>query len=203
MKDAAAVFSQHGFVVSRPESEQQLVERAVSGDPSASERLLAAVRPALVKYCRARLGTSNRTCGSADDVAQEACFAVARALPGYRHDGKPFLAFAYGIAAHKVADVLRRECRDRSHAVPQVPDEPSPEPTPEDHLLRREQARWMARLMDQLPDRKREILVLRVVLGLSAQETAAIVGSTPGAVRVAQHRALALLRELVSAADVH
>jgi RNA polymerase sigma-70 factor (ECF subfamily) len=42
--------------------------------------------------------------------------------------------------------------------------------------------------------KQREILVLRVVVGLSAEETAIAVGSTPGAVRVAQHRALNKLR---------
>jgi RNA polymerase sigma-70 factor (ECF subfamily) len=45
-----------------------------------------------------------------------------------------------------------------------------------------------------LPDRERETLVLRVALGLSAAETAQAVQSTPGAVRVLQHRALARLR---------
>jgi RNA polymerase sigma-70 factor (ECF subfamily) len=41
--------------------------------------------------------------------------------------------------------------------------------------------------------------LLRVVVGLSAEETAEAVGSTPGAVRVAQHRALARLRRTLSA----
>jgi RNA polymerase sigma-70 factor (ECF subfamily) len=53
----------------------------------------------------------------------------------------------------------------------------------------------MGRLLGVLPERQREILVLRVVLGLSADETAEVVGSTPGAVRVAQHRALTRLRK--------
>ena len=51
-----------------------------------------------------------------------------------------------------------------------------------------------------LPIKQREILVLRVVVGLSAEETAAAVGSTPGAVRVAQHRALARLKTEIMAA---
>jgi RNA polymerase sigma-70 factor (ECF subfamily) len=49
-------------------------------------------------------------------------------------------------------------------------------------------------LIDRLPALQREIVVLRVLGELSAEETAAAVGSTPGAVRVAQHRALAKLR---------
>jgi RNA polymerase sigma-70 factor, ECF subfamily len=39
--------------------------------------------------------------------------------------------------------------------------------------------------------------VLRIAVGLSAEETAQIVGSTPGAVRVTQHRALNRLRRNV------
>ena len=52
------------------------------------------------------------------------------------------------------------------------------------------------------PEKQREILVLRVVVGLSAEETAEAVGSTPGAVRVAQHRALGRLRKEIAAASV-
>jgi RNA polymerase sigma-70 factor, ECF subfamily len=58
----------------------------------------------------------------------------------------------------------------------------------------------MSALLDLLPAKQREILILRVVVGLSAEETADAVGSSPGAVRVAQHRALARLRaEIIEA----
>jgi RNA polymerase sigma-70 factor, ECF subfamily len=58
----------------------------------------------------------------------------------------------------------------------------------------------MDRLLAVLSDKQREIVVLRVVVGLSAEETADLVGSTPGAVRVAQHRALTKLRKLIGSA---
>lgn len=60
----------------------------------------------------------------------------------------------------------------------------------------------MVRLLDTLPDKQREILVLRVVVGLSARETADAVGSTVGAVRVAQHRALSRLRKVLASEQV-
>ncbi|RZS37083.1 RNA polymerase sigma factor (sigma-70 family) [Herbihabitans rhizosphaerae] len=60
----------------------------------------------------------------------------------------------------------------------------------------------MADLLQILPDKQREIVVLRIVVGLSAEETADAVGSTPGAVRVAQHRALSRLRKSLSAEEV-
>ena len=60
----------------------------------------------------------------------------------------------------------------------------------------------MRALLDTLSDKARDIIILRVFVGLSAEETAEIVESTPGAVRVAQHRALAQLRtSLDSRAD--
>ena len=70
---------------------------------------------------------------------------------------------------------------------------------PEHHALRRELGERMAKLLRVLPEKQREIVVLRVVVGLSAEETAAAVGSTPGAVRVAQHRALTQLRKTMTA----
>ena len=60
----------------------------------------------------------------------------------------------------------------------------------------------MNEFLDILPAKQREILILRVVVGLSAEETAAAVGATAGAVRVAQHRALSRLKsEIVAAGD--
>src|SRR5260370_584692 len=56
---------------------------------------------------------------------------------------------------------------------------------------------WRARaLLRRLPVHQRELLVLRVLTGLSAEETGHALGMSPGAVRVAQHRALARLREI-------
>ncbi len=116
------------------------------------------------------------------------------ALPSYRDQGRPFLAFVYGIAAHKVADARRSAARNRVEPVPEIPENSEFTDSPEAQVMEGESAERMARLLDTLPDKQRDILVLRVVVGLSAEKTAAAVGSTPGAVRVAQHRALNRLR---------
>jgi len=54
-----------------------------------------------------------------------------------------------------------------------------------------------------LTEGQREILWLRVVVGLSAEETAAVVGGTPEQVRVTQHRALNRLRRELGALCPH
>jgi RNA polymerase sigma-70 factor (ECF subfamily) len=172
---------------------------AAHGDRRALAELLCTVRPLVVRYCRARVGSQERSHASADDVAQDVCLAIMTALPGFRDQGRPFLAFVYGIAAHKVADAHRAVARNRSEPVADVPDEPDEHAGPEQSALRSELSVEVRELLKDLPPKQREILVLRVVVGLSAEETAAAVGSTPGAVRVAQHRALNKLREALPA----
>lgn len=176
-----------------------LVPPACAGDAGAVERLLAHLRPGIVRYCRARLGRADGSYGSADDVAQEVCMAVVTALPRYTDAGTPFTAFVHGIASHKVSDALRAAYRDRSTATDRVPDRVDPAAGPEERVLAAERAGLARELLDRLPPAHRELLLLRVVQGLSAEQAGAALGMSPGAVRVAQHRALARLRTLAAA----
>jgi RNA polymerase sigma-70 factor (ECF subfamily) len=177
-----------------------LVHAAVNGDAAAIDGVLRWIRPLVLRYCRTRVGGQERTYTSADDVAQEVCIAVLTALPGYRDQGRPFLAFVYGIAAHKVADAHRSAARNRTEPVADLPDTTDLADGPEAQVMNGEFAGRMARLLEAVSDKQREILHLRVVVGLSVEETAEAVGSTPGAVRVAQHRALNRLRDLLTSA---
>ncbi|MBU3062577.1 RNA polymerase sigma factor ShbA [Nocardia sp. NEAU-G5] len=169
---------------------------AVRGERTAIARVLAEIRPQIVHYCRARVNHISGSTVSADDVAQEVCIAVLRALPRYRDEGRPFMAFVYGIAAHKVADAYRSAARNRIIPVEAVPDLPCDDTGPEQRALQSEAARRMSDLLGALPPKQREILILRVAVGLSAAETAAAVGGTAGSIRVAQHRAMTKLRAL-------
>jgi RNA polymerase sigma-70 factor, ECF subfamily len=196
---SSRLVSAHG-----PQDEQfrQLVDAAVNGDQAAIQRVLESIRPIVMRYCRARVGRLDRSFASADDVVQEVCLSVISALPGYRDQGQPFLAFVYGIAQHKVADAHRAAARNRSLPVPEVPDRPEAVAGPEQRVLQDELKTTMDRMLAVLSDKQREIVLLRVVVGLSAEETADLVDSTPGAVRVAQHRALTRLRKLMPTRDL-
>jgi RNA polymerase sigma-70 factor, ECF subfamily len=82
-----------------------------------------------------------------------------------------------------------------------VPERFSLDAGPEQMALDAESSARMNRLLSVLPEKQREILILRVVVGMSAEETAEVVGSTAGAVRVAQHRALARLKQEITATE--
>jgi RNA polymerase sigma-70 factor, ECF subfamily len=174
-----------------------LTTRAVRGQPAAIESLLEHIRPMVVRYCRARLGRITGHYHVADDVAQEVCIAVLSALPRYRDMGRPFASFVFGIASHKVADAVRAAAR---LAVPteELPDGPDEQPGPEEMVVAWLEAQRARALLARLPQHLRELLILRVVTGLSAEETGNVLGMSAGAVRVAQHRALARLRALAT-----
>jgi RNA polymerase sigma-70 factor (ECF subfamily) len=178
-----------------------VVAEAVAGNRDALREVLEIIRPIVVRYCRARVGATERSGLSADDVAQEVCLAAITALPRYKDQGRPFLAFVYGIAAHKVADAHRAAARNRAEPTDVVPERLSMEAGPEQMAIDSDSAARMNRLLAVLPEKQREILILRVVVGMSAEETAEAVGSTAGAVRVAQHRALARLKAEITATE--
>ena len=180
-----------------PTIEAALVSRAAQRDPKATAELLTQVHPGVVRYCRARLGRIGGAYTTADDVAQEVCLAVLRALPNYRDQGRPFSAYLYAIAANKVADAQRAAIRDGSvPATEELLDHPDTAPNPEQQAVSTDLARRLSALLARLPDTQREIILLRVAVGLSAHEVGAIVGMSAPAVRVAQSRALARLRTL-------
>ncbi|MGQ0843710.1 MAG: RNA polymerase sigma factor ShbA [Sporichthyaceae bacterium] len=176
---------------------RDLAAAATQGDQSATEELIVRIRPMVLRYCRGRLGRLPGADYAADDAAQEACIAVLTALPRYRDEGRPFEAFVFGIAARKVADVQRAAIRAAvpTENLPEALDESA---GPEDAAMAAADAARARALLDRLPDHLRELMVLRVAVGLSAEETGRALNMTPGAVRVAQHRALNRLRTLAA-----
>jgi RNA polymerase sigma-70 factor (ECF subfamily) len=177
---------------------RDLTTRAAQGQPAAIESLLRQIRPMVVRYCRGRLGRFSGHHHVADDVAQEVCIAVLSALPRYRDMGRPFASFVYGIAAHKVADAMRTASK---LAIPtgDLPDGPDEGPGPEETVVGYIQAERARSLLARLPVQQRELLALRLLNGLTAEETGRVLGMSAGAVRVAQHRALARLRSIAAA----
>ena len=157
-------------------------------DPAAA---LQELRPRLLRYCASRLGDVE----TAQDVTQEVLLAVHIALS--REPSLDVLPYGFGVAAHKVADVYRVRARRPEHLTSEVPEAPDLGDGPESTALRRDDVRRVRALLEQLPPRARELLLLRTS-GLTAEEAGKVVGLSPGAVRVAQHRAMNQLRDLVA-----
>ncbi|TNC22269.1 RNA polymerase subunit sigma [Amycolatopsis alkalitolerans] len=147
----------------------RLARDAATGEPELVARLLAEVAPLVVRYCRARLGRRGTSYHEADEVAAEAGRAVLAAVP--RHRDGPFLRLLYSVVTTTVDELA-----------------PVDGPAADSDLTS---------LLPTLPPLDRDIVLLRVAAGLSAADTAVVLGLTVNQVRVAQHRALTTLRSLL------
>ncbi|MEU7629310.1 sigma-70 family RNA polymerase sigma factor [Nocardia sp. NPDC049220] len=172
----------------------KLIGSAVTGDRQAVTEIVRLVHPLVRRYCTARLGNTAHLQVTADDVVQEVLLATVNAIPRYRDQGKSFLAFVYGIAANKVADAFRRSQQHPSYPMADIPDVACSAAGPEEWALASERRTATRELMKVLAPAHRDVLVMRIVLGWSAAQTAEAIGTSPGVVRVMQHRALNKLR---------
>ena len=175
--------------------DNELARRAARGDGEAAAELLMRVRPGVVRYCWAHLGSLRRGPTTPDDVAQEVCLAVLEALPRFQDRGLPFAGFVFRIAANKVADAHRAARNVDVSPLETVPEPADDHWDPERRAVLADLSRRVLELLDELPETHREIVVLRVAAGLSAEEVGSVLGMSAPAVRMAQSRALARLRE--------
>ena len=173
---------------------EALAVRAATGDPAALDRFLHLIRQPVVRYCRARLGHRSVGLQTAEDVAQDVLVGVCGALARYRPGETRMMAFVFGIARKKVVDAYRASGRDHSEPTETLPEGADTDAGPEAQAVLASQVDELRTLLEELPEHHREVLVLRVALNFSAEETALTVGSSAGAVRVTQHRAIATLR---------
>lgn len=165
------------------------------GEPHALNEIIRLFRPAIYRYCRSRLPDHE----AAEDVTQEVTIAMVEALPRHRADDHAVGAFVFGIAANKVAMWHRSAYRRPETLIDSAPDRLDTSPGPADIAESNDGLARLMASMDALPERFREVLMLRVAAGLSAEEAGQVLGMTAGAVRIAQHRALTMLREKTSA----
>lgn len=194
--DAQDVTTAQGHAMSLTDgSMSDLVLQARRGNATARERLMEDVHRLARRYAAARLGAFSASRELVADTAQEVCVAVLQALPRYVERGAPFEAFVYSICSRKVADVQRGSFK-APLPTDELPESEVPDAGPEDMAISGDTGRRLSLLMEGLSEQQREILTLRVAVGMSAEETARSLGMTAGAVRVAQHRALAKLRDL-------
>jgi len=173
-----------------------LLTRAKAGDAAAVSDVIRLLRTRIFRYAMARIGIREE----AEDVTQETCLALADALPRFDGDASRFTSFVFGIASNKVLMSQRSRGRRPEVAVAEVPETSSAAPGPAETMEREDALRGLIGKLKILPDRHRDVLLLRVVAELSTEEVAAVIGTTAANVRVIQHRALASLRSALARA---
>jgi RNA polymerase sigma factor (sigma-70 family) len=166
-----------------------LAGRANSGDSTALDELLAELRPQVVQTARLVVGSGS---WAAEDAAQEALLEISRGI-GKLRDPAAVRTWALRIATRSALKVARRERLLRRRSADGIEELQAPAPA-EGREFALKQA------FDRLPPRLRVTAVLRLQVGLSEAETAAVLGSSVGAVKSNLHDARKRLTEMLTEA---
>ncbi len=166
---------------------------AQQGSEAAFSQLWRDANPALLRYLRVTAP------GAAEDVAAETWVQVIRGLAKFRGDEQAWRAWLFTTARRRTIDEGRRRSRR-----PEAPlDEENASQLPvaadtADVAIERISTQAAIELLAALPPLQAEVILLRVVAGLDAETVAGMVDRSPGAVRVAAHRGLRRLADILT-----
>jgi RNA polymerase sigma factor (sigma-70 family) len=137
--------------------------------------------------------TQDRTVS--EDLVQEVFLRILRYRQTYR-PGTTFRTWMYQIARNTRIDQVRKVRPESPLAI-----EPSAPTRASDSAERHQEAQLLQRALMQLPEDKREVLILSRFQELKYDEIARLLGCETGAVKVRVHRALQQLREVYLALE--
>lgn len=167
------------------------MQEAQNGDSAAYKKLLTEISPVIRNFLKSRLFSTDQ----AEDLTQEILLALHTARHTYLPD-QPFENWMFGIARHKLMDHFRRILRKNSHEIADddlVTFLADPANTPEERLSGKE----LLVILDRLPTRQRQVIVMTKMEGFSVAETAQKMDMSETAVKVTVHRGLKKLRGIL------
>jgi RNA polymerase sigma-70 factor, ECF subfamily len=165
------------------------VGRLRAGDPLAWETLYRRVYPSMLAYAKRRVATTEE----AQDAVSEALTRTVAGIDRLGATGASPESWLFGVLRHVVLDRQRTSYRQRDLPTRREIDGVDPL----ESVVLDEERDTVRAAFCRLGERDRELLELRVVAGLSADEVATVLDMRPGAVRTAQSRALERLRHLL------
>ena len=161
------------------------------------EELYVNYRDKVMRYINSHVSNEH----DREDLLQQVFLNAVAALDGYDSSRAATGTWLYAIARNAVTDYFRRSGRE-----PLAVDEPDGEvyggaydgAEPEERLLTQETLEALARALEQLPERERNIVIWRFYHGFSARETAEKAGVSYANARFLQHQALKKLQQYLT-----
>jgi RNA polymerase sigma-70 factor, ECF subfamily len=188
---------------SKEDAAERLIARIQSGEDQSFDRLFQSYRGEISALAQAMLPRWLRREIDPDDAAQEIWLRALRRIGSFRPRGKgSFRKWISTIARNCVIDLERRHraARRKSPSIALHPGSPpmgklleriaDTAQAPPLRLTEREAGERVRALLAGLPHTPRRILELRYIEGLSVEKTAAALGMTGPAVKMAASRAI-------------
>lgn len=173
-------------------------------DPKAKAELDAAFEAVyrehlrdVYSYAYYRIGNHH----DAEDLTEQAFLQAYRHFERARResDGRPLRPWLIRIA-HNLAANYHRDRARRPQSSLEVSEEPVAIHSTESLVEGRERLRAVLKHLQELPDDRREALIMRFALGMDNREIARAMGRSDGATKVLLHRAIKQLEEKMAEA---
>lgn len=177
-----------------------LTEHAFSGTLAAASTGAEWAWRAIHDDLAVRVTAFMRARGAPDpeDLASEVFLQMVRDIHSFDGTLGEFRAWAFRIARNRlIDDARRRAARPVAAAPPETIETAADRGDVEEEALELIAQDHVNRILRQLSPEQREVLLLRVLGGLTSEEAGLAMGKSSAAVRVLQHRALKALRGLV------
>jgi RNA polymerase sigma-70 factor (ECF subfamily) len=180
----------------------ELLQRVQQGDLPAREALFARYRERVLAIARVRLSAGLRRHLESVDILQEALLEAVRGLERFEmRDESSLIRWLAVLVERRIAArarALRAVKRDHAEASPDAegrePERSAPEPSPSDQAIAHEQGARVQAALAGLPERQRELILLRDYAGTSWEAIASELGlPSPDAARMLHARALVKL----------
>jgi RNA polymerase sigma-70 factor (ECF subfamily) len=183
--------------------DSELVERLQAGDEAAFVELVSLYQARLVRFAEATVGSR----AVAEEVTQDTWLAVVRGVE--RFEGRSSLqTWLFRILLNRARSAIGREQRagrpddtveERFDAAGAWATPPVPwSDQVDDRMLAEDLAARVHDLLPALPEHQRQVVILRDVDGVSADDVASLLGISDGNQRVLLHRGRAKLRALLT-----
>lgn len=166
----------------------ECIDDARRGSQRAFDAIFRTYQPGLLRYLR----TVSPDLSA--DIAGATWESVASSLGRFQGDGADFRRWLFTIARRRLVDEVRRSSR-RQLRIAEAENVPGVD-------AELDQPDWAAQVLRQIPTRQADVVGLRVIGGLSVEETARLLGISRENVRVLSHRGLNAIRRILSDADL-
>lgn len=165
----------------------QTILDARSGNRAARDQLVRSLQDVWYRFCLGLL----RNESAALDATQETALRFLRDLSKF--DGRSSIkTWSLGIALNVVREIRRSRATTGGE---EPPDREDPTWSPAFSAERAEQIALVRQMLDQLPERQREALILRFFEDLSIDDTAKAMNAAAGTIKATVHQALRALKK--------
>jgi RNA polymerase sigma-70 factor (ECF subfamily) len=172
---------------------ETVIAAARQGEVWALTALYRDLHPRLLAFL------SSREPSEAEDLAAEVWIEAASGLRRFRGGEDNFRRWLFTIARRRVIDLRRSAAKRKTFPTPVEALAGRPAAgSPETESLALEAEAAALSLINSLPPDQAEVVLLRVVAGLSVADVAEVMAKPSGAIRVLQHRALKRLAQKIS-----